>query len=214
MPNGFDGQGVVRGGRQGYRQQQQQQRGRGQSGIGGGSYGGDTQRQVGGDGGQQQGRGNHNNQEYVLDRGRGVRQGCGGGGRGYGSGGGGAGPRAQQTTNSQNSGRGGGEYGRGSGAGYTTHPAYLAKHIAPLDKQDLPDKSSSTYRQEQNPKLCFRHWENPTANAPVGIQGDWNTNVVARYPVYRAWGDERWEMVEERIVEEGWEEKMRAGEVW
>jgi hypothetical protein len=48
----------------------------------------------------------------------------------------------------------------------------------------------------------------------LGYKEGWNENLMARYPVYMAWGDERWEMGEEKIAEEVWEEKMRAEEVW
>jgi len=48
----------------------------------------------------------------------------------------------------------------------------------------------------------------------LGYKEGWNENLAARYPVYGAWGDERWEIGEEKIVEEVWEEKMRAEEVW
>ncbi len=48
----------------------------------------------------------------------------------------------------------------------------------------------------------------------LGYKEGSNENLAARYPVYRAWGDERWEIGEEKIVEEVWEEKTRAEEAW
>jgi len=73
---------------------------------------------------------------------------------------------------------GGGGYDRSSGAGHTTHPhrprnqpPYPVKPVGTIDKQDLQDKSSPSYRPDWDLELGFGCWESPAANAPVGIQG-------------------------------------------
>jgi len=73
---------------------------------------------------------------------------------------------------------GGGGYDRSSGAGHTTdphrprnQPPYPVKPIGTIDKQDLQDKSSPSYRPDWDLELGFGCWESPAANAPVGIQG-------------------------------------------
>jgi len=50
----------------------------------------------------------------------------------------------------------------------------------------------------------------------LGYKEGWNENLAARYPVYRAWGDERWEMGEEKNCGGGLggEDEGGGGLVW
>ncbi len=52
-----------------------------------------------------------------------------------------------------------------------TNPPYPVKPVGTIDKQDLQDKSSPSYRPDWDLELGFGCWESPAANAPVGIQG-------------------------------------------
>lgn len=95
-----------------------------------------------------------------------------------------------------------------------TNPPTQLSPSAPSTSKTSRTKAHPRTEPDWDLELGFGCWESPAANAPVGIQGDWNENLMVRYPVYWAWGDERWEMGEEKIVEEVRKEKTRAEGVW